>query len=575
VISRGRGLPQKLTVATSSLALAAAAWLLSVRSIALEGMGDYGLIALLPATTFLSVVLTAILVSYLLIYHTRSPATYVGATLFVVLLHGTAPIAESTARFAATWRHAGIIDYIAVHRSVDTTIDAYFNWPGFFSAFAFISQAAGIHSVLDVARWASPAFMLLLFPVLLHMYRSADSDLVCSIFAATLCCSLNWVNQDYFSPQTAAFYLYLVVLAVLLRWFSGEPVSGYLVELRRGQRPVVLLAAVLLLVVALVPTHQLTPFALLGCLVLLVLARQCQLRTLPIFLGTLIFGWMTFMAFDFLSGNLPILLDQIGDVRSSVNSNVTSRAALGSAAHQHVVQLRQLATALVWMLAALGVAQSWRRGERHWFFMICFVAPFSLVAVVTYGGEVVIRAYMLSLPFACFFIAKLVLSSLSDRSPLRLVAMSAALSASALGFFVIALGNERTDYFTPGEVDAVQAMYRHAQPGAVLMGSSQNLPWRSHAYASFDYMGVDTLGTWLALQRGRGTIADVVRNISEILDGGRVPGYIVFTKSANAYVDTFEGPRGAMTVLQRRIHESPRFDLIYQNSDAAVFSTNG
>jgi hypothetical protein len=182
---------------------------------------------------------------------------------------------------------------------------------------------------------------------------------------------------------------------------------------------------------------------------------------------------------------------------------------------------------------------------------------------------------MFSLPFACFFVAKLVLSSLPDRSELRLAAVAATIGASTLGFLVIALGNERTDYFTPREVAAVQTMYRHARPGAVLMGSSQNLPWRSQGYASFDYVGVDTLSTWLALQRGRGSIAAVVQDISDTLDADGVPGYIIFTKSADAYVDTFEGPRGAMAVVQRRIRESPRFKLIYENSDSAVFLTNG
>ena len=33
----------------------------------------------------------------------------------------------------------------------------------------------------------------------------------------------NWIGQDYFSPQAFAFFLYLVVVLVVVRWLGRRP----------------------------------------------------------------------------------------------------------------------------------------------------------------------------------------------------------------------------------------------------------------------------------------------------------------------------------------------------------------
>ena len=42
--------------------------------------------------------------------------------------------------------------------------------------------------------------------------------------ALWLFCLGDWVGQDYFSPQACAYFLYLVVIAVSLRWYSSSGV---------------------------------------------------------------------------------------------------------------------------------------------------------------------------------------------------------------------------------------------------------------------------------------------------------------------------------------------------------------
>ena len=95
----------------------------------------------------------------------------------------------------------------------------------------------------------------------------------------------NWIDQDYLSPQALGFLLHLAVLALALRvlgppcrvghracnyWRTGTRVPEHEDgDLRRRT-----VGLVLLLSVALVSSHQLTPVVLAFCLFGLVLVRR-------------------------------------------------------------------------------------------------------------------------------------------------------------------------------------------------------------------------------------------------------------------------------------------------------------
>ena len=58
-------------------------------------------------------------------------------------------------------------------------------------------------------------------------------------------------------------------------------------------------------------------------------------------------------------------------------------------------------------------------------------------------------------------------------------------------------GNERLDYFRPGDVQAVQYVYDHAAPGSTIIGGGTNMPWRNQDYETMDYLVIPDLDGWL------------------------------------------------------------------------------
>ena len=87
---------------------------------------------------------------------------------------------------------------------------------------SFITGAAGVHSLLPLMTWWPVVIDLLLLIPFMLLTRALRLSWRARWFAALLFSLGNWVGQDYFSPQSLNFLLYLAFLAILLTWFSGQ-----------------------------------------------------------------------------------------------------------------------------------------------------------------------------------------------------------------------------------------------------------------------------------------------------------------------------------------------------------------
>src|SRR5258708_10025778 len=127
----------------------------------------------------------------------------------------------------------------------------------------------------------------------------------------------NWVGQDYFSPQGFNFFLYLVIIAILLKWFRMPPKkqvqlgkdaslvqkffawlkapatqSAYIGHWqRRG-----LLCCLILVFGLIVFSHPLTPFFTLLSVSALVVFRRCYPFWLPILIVAMMAFWYIIVA---------------------------------------------------------------------------------------------------------------------------------------------------------------------------------------------------------------------------------------------------------------------------------------
>ena len=253
---------------------------------------------------------------------------HVGA--LVLMLHGTPAIIEEVPRFAVTWRHAGITDYIVQHGSVDPGIDAYFNWPGFFILCATFQELAGLGSLTGLARWGSLFFELLYLAPLLMIFRGFTRDRRVIWAAVFLFYATNWIGQDYFSPQAESLFLFLVIVGIVVRWFPAPAPAGRPAPLAGlgGQRAA-LMATLIVVFAAIVPSHQLTPLMALIGVAALVVFKRSDARGLPTLMAVMIAAWVVFMTVAYLSGHIEKITGSVG-VGQSVGANVNDHVA-GSA----------------------------------------------------------------------------------------------------------------------------------------------------------------------------------------------------------------------------------------------------
>lgn len=602
-VERGRVLGQVLgrvlaTVGPALLSLAAVAlWAVGVGRVNLRGVNDLGLASVLPPAVLAApVIATAGFVWTLSQRPLRRSMLLLHVVALVVMLYGMNAMVEPVPGPNVVWRHAGIADHIARTGAIDPTIDAYFNWPGFFTLTAFLSGAAGLGSIASMAAWTPVFFNLLYLGPLLLLLRRATSDWRLVWLAVWLFYVTNWIHQDYLAPQALSYFLYLLILGILVGWFGTVQLDVRFaparVLLRRPRSPARpravqfllpnalrpregrfqragLMVIVIVLFAAAVPSHQLTPFAILTGVTALVVFGRCSARGLPWLMAVMLVAWITFMSAGYLAGNLSELGGNVGQVDTIAAANVGDRLR-GSAGHQFVVQIRLAVTALLWGLAVLGWLRRRRHGQDDMTVTLLAVAPFPFLVLQPYGGELLLRVYFFALPFAAFLAAGLFLPVKGAAASWRAAgAIGLAVVVLLGGFLFARYGNERIEHFTTEELAAVRHLYEVAPRGSLLLAATPDLPWKFQDYVSYDYRTVGSLKS----SRGGGN-GELVKPVLSIMRQHRRPGaYFIITRSNRADAEA-RGilPPGSLDRLEQALRRAPGMQLIYANQDARIYA---
>jgi hypothetical protein len=598
-VERGRVLGRVLaTVGPALLSLAAVAlWAVGVGRVNLRGVNDLGLASVLPPAVLAApVIATAGFVWTLSQRPLRRSMLLLHVVALVVMLYGMNAMVEPVPGPNVVWRHAGIADHIARTGAIDPTIDAYFNWPGFFTLTAFLSGAAGLGSIASMAAWTPVFFNLLYLGPLLLLLRRATSDWRLVWLAVWLFYVTNWIHQDYLAPQALSYFLYLLIPGILVGWFGTVQLDVRFaparVLLRRPRSPARpravqflllnalrpregrfqragLMVIVIVLFAAAVPSHQLTPFAILTSVTALVVFGRCSARGLPWLMAVMLVAWITFMSAGYLAGNLSELSGNVGQVDTIAAANVGDRLR-GSAGHQFVVQIRLAVTALLWGLAVLGWLRRRRHGQDDMTVTLLAVAPFPFLVLQPYGGELLLRVYFFALPFAAFLAAGLFLPVKGAAASWRAAgAIGLAVVVLLGGFLFARYGNERIEHFTTEELAAVRHLYEVAPRGSLLLAATPDLPWKFQDYVSYDYRTVGSLKS----SRGGGN-GELVKPVLSIMRQHRRPGaYFIITRSNRADAEA-RGilPPGSLDRLEQALRRSPGMQLIYANQDARIYA---
>jgi hypothetical protein len=576
--------------------MAVVAWVVGLAVTDIGRMSDLGLISVLPPTVFVSIALL-LGVGIAELRRTEPRFAVLGSSLVVLLvvLYAMPVLLEPVPRSAVTWVHDGFIEYIRRTGTVAPGLEARFDWPGFFILGALISQAAGLPDSTAIAAWA-PVYLNLLYMLPLALLLRALTDDIRLVWASLfLFLITNWIGQDYFSPQGLDYFLYLLILAAFLTWFRvarprSERISASLATARGGvgrfarwsyellspegaepepiggRQQAALILALVAIFAFVAYSHQLTPFFTTAALLVVAALNRTRLRSLPILFGVLAVAWVSYMTVPFLQGHVVSLLKEVGQLGDTVGSNVTNRLS-GSADHQLVVTVRLVFSLGLWAAAAAGALVRYLDGRRDLTLLALAVAPIPLVAVQAYGGELVLRLYLFTLPFVVFLVAGLVYGRPSGRpSRLMTVAAFGVAAVVAFGFLVTRYGNERTDAFTATEVEGVQQLYAMAPRGSLLVAADNDLPWKFQDFERYDYVPVvDEV------------LVGDVNAIANVMANDKYPAtFLILTRSQGDYAEAFAGfPPGEWDQFVAQVSASPKFRLVFRNVDTEIYVPAG
>ncbi|MHB8114514.1 MAG: hypothetical protein ACYDHA_13800, partial [Bellilinea sp.] len=399
---------------------------------------------------------------------------------------------------------------------------------------------------------------------------------------------VNWVGQDYFSPQAMNFFYFLVILAILLRWFRSSEVTiprlvngkllqkipkiqGAITQVFTSekappaptsltQKAFFLLMMVVIYFVS-VTSHQLTQFAILFSVLLLLIFQRITPKALPIIMLVLSGMWIAYMASAFMAGRLKGMLEAFGQLETALDANLVNRMN-GSPGHMVVTQLRLGLTLGVWLAAMLGFVRQWIRGTLETSAALLVAAPFPLLIMQTYGGEMLMRIYMFSLPLAAFLAAALIFPIIKEPPSWRYTVAVGLASAVLLGVFWFGrYGNERMEYFTPAEVAAVEFTYQHAEPGSLIATVTTNLPYKYINYEKYKYV---------KLEKDL-VLGDMVSLFTTLKNPKYDHAYLLLTRAQEAYVEMYYDP-GLIDFekLENQLLFDPQIKVIYTNPDAKI-----
>jgi O-antigen/teichoic acid export membrane protein/aminoglycoside phosphotransferase len=581
------------------LSLAVCLWLVSLGRIDPRAMTDIGLMAVLPPTFYVAVlILTASFGVLVQRRPKRTPLLAAHLVALIAFLHATPAIVYGTLRYAWAWKHVGIVDYIARHGGVKPNIDylsVYHNWPAFFGLDALLAQLGGLGNTIELATWGPVFFNLLNFGALAFVFSALTRDRRVIWLGSWLFFITNWVGQDYFSPQAFAFFLYLVVLGAVLRWLRPpgpnasrrSPVPEALVpkavalrsrlrswrEARGRDDPptrAIAVAFVVLTIAVIASSHALTSGMVTLALGALVLSRVCAVRSLPLISAAIVALWAILFAHDGIhSQGLP-MLETVRLPWVQASSNLSPTGRLGG--DQELVAM--ISRGLVLGISALAIVGSLREflGRRlDRAVVILALTPLLLFATGNYDGEILFRIYLFAIPFLAYLAAHAFLPRTGASGSWWPAIATTAACAALLGAFLFAYyGNERENYFTPAEVTASKYLYEHAPSGALLIDGTANYPRQFENYERFDYvtLSVEPPGSQARI------MARPVRVLSQWMgDKAHHGAFLILTRSQMMSVDD-RGLMGRRSLdrIQHALLNSSRFRVVFRNADAIIFA---
>lgn len=465
----------------------------------------------------------------------RVPMLATATGVLVLCSTGLPSVVEPVARFTTSYVIVGFVDAFTGDGVPPANVDARFFWPAFFAQWAWFRDAAGATDLDVVLRWFPPVVVLVWATGVYALARSMLGGTRAPWVAAWLFVGLNWIEQDYYSPQATGIVLLLTVLTFALGplatrrtdaagvpgWPPPHPGAPRLPLLRRWivaamtppNRPTLPPRQLLLIyfcaalcLIALAPEHQLTPFAIIGQLALLAVVGRFRGRGLVVVATIALVAYFIVGARDFWSGQISLLLGS-GDESNAVEEGILARLA-GDLGQVAVKLLRIAVPGLTWLLAIAGAWVYWRR-RRDLVPIFLAALPMAFAAVQSYGGELFLRIVLYGLPILTILgVDALRAYVRRRRGREKLLALGMLLLFPVL--VLIRGGNEAYMIVTQEDITMTRAAFAETPPGSKIVPLDDTGPYAMMGVGTYQREGDDVAS---CKDRNKVTASDYTRCI--------------------------------------------------------------
>lgn len=477
-------------------------------------------------------------------YHTY---LLISQTLLLILfLNLTPAIVEGTPRFTTSYLNYRPVDYISQTGHIDPYALWVHNWPGFSIVFSIFTQLTEISGNSILLAYPTIFNAVLVFPLFIFFRTILNNDKV--VWLAVWFVSLaNWVGQDYFSMQSYAFFVIILLLFLLFKYLNQPE--------RRRQWALL----VFLLFFYLVSSHLLSALAILAVFFVFYMFKHLSRFTLVSTFIVLVAGWTLFNAIAYVSSNLSTYVSQFLDISLIFQRNVITRLTTGSEGHVAVAEIRIIYSLAVLAFAIIGILLTIKNkkltvtDKRVFLLLIGFCL---LLFAFAYGGELFMRLYLLSLLPLGYFASRVILQNKRVFYVALLFFVIAAPSLITVAHY----GNETMDYVPPSETRGVNFLYGTTTSGQVIGGL------RAADFREPYYHQNYTLDSYRDIYQG---------NRSSLLWIYPRPPYedryLCISYETTKYFSSFAGEPQFISDIQGNITNSVSYDMLYSNPSFSIY----
>ncbi len=450
----------------------------------------------------------------------RSDLTWWAIASLLIALTLTPSILYSLPRLPWVAKHVGVASYLDLHHHVDNSIDIYQNWPAFFASAAWLCDVLRIGDPMSLARWWTPAADLATLGAFYLLARHFLIDSFRLAFACTIFVLANTVGQDYFSPQSAAYFLAIGLFGIAV-W---NPTTIHARYLRVG---VGVLTALLMAV-----THQITPYMTGLALVVLLLFRISRAIWLPI---------VTVVPAGIWAGlHSSVLRNHVGSAQVGKLSNFAPPGGGPASGHALNVVLADVSTfgavGIVGLLALFALVTT--RDRTRTALAVCAAVPAFLPLVNGYGNEAVFRMILFALPWLAILAASWHARTGAAQNILQFLIVPATVATLTTSYIVASFSTDGAYVNEPGTL-TLERLFEHQAPDnsvLVLFGANEAPVLSTARYPDFTFLTKSFTSQETPTQAAVSTIDTTLSGFPR-----RPAYYLMVTTSGQNYLEQWDG----------------------------------